>query len=359
MNPGRITGLCGRLRCCLAFEHPVYRSFRDRGAAVGRTVETPLGTGVVRAYRSPRTRSSSAWPEPSTRSRRQARRGHRGGRRRVSRVAVVGSTVRDVILEPGRPPAVRAGGAPLFAARALAASGDAVSVATRCADAGLATELASLARPLCLRLGRRERVQRAPVPARWGARPCSPRPGRRLVGRRRRGLRGACPARRRRGTGRHPARGRPRGGRPARAGRRATPPGPRCPGTDASGAARPALAHRRPAGRAPAQRAGAQALRGGGHGGLRHGRRRRRGQGHGRGRGRCHPWPHRGLGGRRRRDPRDPRRPRAGGRGHRGRRLVPRPLRGRAGPGGGAGEAAEQAARGVAEILRSRGSPGR
>ncbi len=22
MNPGRITGLCGRLRCCLAFEHP-------------------------------------------------------------------------------------------------------------------------------------------------------------------------------------------------------------------------------------------------------------------------------------------------------------------------------------------------
>jgi sugar/nucleoside kinase (ribokinase family) len=70
----------------------------------------------------------------------------------VSRVAVVGSTVRDVILEPGRPPAVRPGGAPLFAARALAASGDVVSVATRCADAGLATELASLARPLCLRL---------------------------------------------------------------------------------------------------------------------------------------------------------------------------------------------------------------
>ena len=29
MNPGRITGLCGRLRCCLAFEHPLYRSFRD------------------------------------------------------------------------------------------------------------------------------------------------------------------------------------------------------------------------------------------------------------------------------------------------------------------------------------------
>ena len=35
MNPGRITGLCGRLRCCLAFEHPMYRSFRDRAPAVG------------------------------------------------------------------------------------------------------------------------------------------------------------------------------------------------------------------------------------------------------------------------------------------------------------------------------------
>ena len=53
MNPGRITGLCGRLRCCLAFEHPVYRSFRDRAPAVGRMVDTPSGRGVVRAYRVP------------------------------------------------------------------------------------------------------------------------------------------------------------------------------------------------------------------------------------------------------------------------------------------------------------------
>src|SRR6185503_7301939 len=50
MNPGRITGLCGRLRCCLAFEHPVYRSFRDRAPAVGRIVTTPQGRGVVRSY---------------------------------------------------------------------------------------------------------------------------------------------------------------------------------------------------------------------------------------------------------------------------------------------------------------------
>src|SRR4051795_10648114 len=53
MSSGRITGLCGRLRCCLAFEHPVYRSFRDRAPAVGRRVETPLGAGVVRSYKVP------------------------------------------------------------------------------------------------------------------------------------------------------------------------------------------------------------------------------------------------------------------------------------------------------------------
>lgn len=50
MSSGRITGLCGRLRCCLAFEHPLYRSFRDRAPRVGRQVETPQGVGVVTGY---------------------------------------------------------------------------------------------------------------------------------------------------------------------------------------------------------------------------------------------------------------------------------------------------------------------
>jgi cell fate regulator YaaT (PSP1 superfamily) len=50
LSSGRITGLCGRLRCCLAYEHPVYRSFRDRAPRVGGRVETPQGTGVVKAY---------------------------------------------------------------------------------------------------------------------------------------------------------------------------------------------------------------------------------------------------------------------------------------------------------------------
>jgi cell fate regulator YaaT (PSP1 superfamily) len=50
MSSGRITGLCGRLRCCLAFEHPLYRSFRDRAPRVGAKVETPQGAGVVKSY---------------------------------------------------------------------------------------------------------------------------------------------------------------------------------------------------------------------------------------------------------------------------------------------------------------------
>jgi cell fate regulator YaaT (PSP1 superfamily) len=50
VSSGRITGLCGRLRCCLAFEHPTYKSFRDRAPRVGSDVETPRGRGRVTAY---------------------------------------------------------------------------------------------------------------------------------------------------------------------------------------------------------------------------------------------------------------------------------------------------------------------
>lgn len=50
MSSGRITGICGRLRCCLAFEHPLYRSFRERAPRVGSRVETPHGAGAVRSY---------------------------------------------------------------------------------------------------------------------------------------------------------------------------------------------------------------------------------------------------------------------------------------------------------------------
>ena len=34
----------------MAFEHPTYKSFRDRAPRVGRRVDTPQGIGVVTAY---------------------------------------------------------------------------------------------------------------------------------------------------------------------------------------------------------------------------------------------------------------------------------------------------------------------
>jgi sugar/nucleoside kinase (ribokinase family) len=67
-------------------------------------------------------------------------------------VAIVGSTVRDVVHLPGRPPARSPGGSPLFAARALAALGVRPGIATRCDDPALAAPMAELAAPLCLRL---------------------------------------------------------------------------------------------------------------------------------------------------------------------------------------------------------------
>ena len=54
MTSGRITGLCGRLRCCLAFEHPIYKSFRDRAPRVGTRVLTEEGLGVVTSYAVPK-----------------------------------------------------------------------------------------------------------------------------------------------------------------------------------------------------------------------------------------------------------------------------------------------------------------
>ncbi|WP_027660599.1 PSP1 domain-containing protein [Salinispora fenicalii] len=46
LNPLRISGACGRLMCCLKFEHPLYS---DSGAypASGQRVETPAGTAKV------------------------------------------------------------------------------------------------------------------------------------------------------------------------------------------------------------------------------------------------------------------------------------------------------------------------
>ena len=67
-------------------------------------------------------------------------------------VAIVGSTVRDVVYLPGREPTHSPGGSPIFAARALAALGVRPGVATRCDDEALAAPIAELAEPFCVRI---------------------------------------------------------------------------------------------------------------------------------------------------------------------------------------------------------------
>ena len=53
VNPLRIAGACGRLMCCLKYEHPLYQDFRASAPKVGAEVETPDGPGTVIAHSVP------------------------------------------------------------------------------------------------------------------------------------------------------------------------------------------------------------------------------------------------------------------------------------------------------------------
>ncbi|GAA2844832.1 hypothetical protein GCM10010517_01130 [Streptosporangium fragile] len=47
VNPLRIAGACGRLMCCLKYEHPLYLDAHSRMPRVGLKVDTPEGSGTV------------------------------------------------------------------------------------------------------------------------------------------------------------------------------------------------------------------------------------------------------------------------------------------------------------------------
>ena len=47
VNPLRIAGACGRLMCCLKYEHPLYQDFQKKAPRLGASVETPDGPGTV------------------------------------------------------------------------------------------------------------------------------------------------------------------------------------------------------------------------------------------------------------------------------------------------------------------------
>lgn len=46
-NPLRVQGACGKLMCCLKYEHPLYREFRKTAPATGAKVRTSQGEGKV------------------------------------------------------------------------------------------------------------------------------------------------------------------------------------------------------------------------------------------------------------------------------------------------------------------------
>jgi cell fate regulator YaaT (PSP1 superfamily) len=54
VNPLKISGACGRLMCCLKYEHPLYQEFKADAPVVGATVGTPEGDGRVIAHDVPR-----------------------------------------------------------------------------------------------------------------------------------------------------------------------------------------------------------------------------------------------------------------------------------------------------------------
>jgi cell fate regulator YaaT (PSP1 superfamily) len=53
VNPLRIAGACGRLMCCLKYEHPLYQDFHEQAPKLGEAVDTPDGPGVVTGHSVP------------------------------------------------------------------------------------------------------------------------------------------------------------------------------------------------------------------------------------------------------------------------------------------------------------------
>jgi cell fate regulator YaaT (PSP1 superfamily) len=52
-NPLRISGVCGRLMCCLKYEHPLYQEFKKSAPRIGSQVDSPDGPGTVVAHSVP------------------------------------------------------------------------------------------------------------------------------------------------------------------------------------------------------------------------------------------------------------------------------------------------------------------
>jgi cell fate regulator YaaT (PSP1 superfamily) len=54
LNPSRLNGMCGKLKCCLVYENEQYVEVKRVLPKVGATVDLPEGTGVVREINVPK-----------------------------------------------------------------------------------------------------------------------------------------------------------------------------------------------------------------------------------------------------------------------------------------------------------------
>lgn len=54
LNPQKISGLCGRLMCCLRYEYEAYKDFKGRAPKLNATIDTPAGEGHVVDFDVPR-----------------------------------------------------------------------------------------------------------------------------------------------------------------------------------------------------------------------------------------------------------------------------------------------------------------
>ena len=54
LNPGKVSGACGRLMCCLRYEFETYKDFKSRAPKMNATVHTPAGDAKVVELNAPK-----------------------------------------------------------------------------------------------------------------------------------------------------------------------------------------------------------------------------------------------------------------------------------------------------------------
>ncbi len=54
LNPQKISGVCGRLMCCLRYEYEAYKDFKSRAPKQNATIQTPVGPAKVASLDVPR-----------------------------------------------------------------------------------------------------------------------------------------------------------------------------------------------------------------------------------------------------------------------------------------------------------------